>query len=128
MKPHHFTWPLLAFVGTVSTSIDEPLRLFHPPLESYLGSSAHSKDVPRRTHESGFDFCEHMRKQAHLLHVPILVTSDGSFPEHMAHAERAGANAFLKKSFTAQSLLKYVSAPLDGPRSSQGGIRRLRIM
>lgn len=69
-----------------------------------------------------------MRKMEHLLHVPILVTSDRSFPEDMAHAEVAGANAFLKKPFTMKSLLKYVTALLDGPRSSQRGMRRLRIM
>jgi DNA-binding response OmpR family regulator len=78
--------------------------------------------------ESGFELCEHMRKQGHLLHVPILVTSDRSFPEHMAHAELAGANAFLKKPFAMASLLKYAGALLDGPRSSQRGIRRLRLM
>ena len=78
--------------------------------------------------ESGFDLCEHMRKVDKLLYVPILVTSDRSFPEHMAHAEVAGANAFLKKPFTMKSLLKYVDALLDGPRSSQRGMRRLRIL
>ena len=77
--------------------------------------------------ESGFEVCEHMRKQAHLLHVPILVTSDRSFPEDMAHAEEAGANAFLKKPFPMKTLLKYVSALLDGPRASQRGMRRLRL-
>ena len=40
----------------------------------------------------------------------------------------AGANAFLKKPFAMKSLLKYVNALLDGPRSSQRGMRRLRIM
>jgi DNA-binding response OmpR family regulator len=78
--------------------------------------------------ESGLELCEHMRKQASLLHVPILITSDRSFPEDMAHAEEAGANAFLKKPFTMKSLLKYITALLDGPRSSQRGMRRLRLM
>ncbi len=78
--------------------------------------------------ESGIELCEHMRKVPQLLYVPILVTSDRSFPEDMAHAEEAGANAFLKKPVPMRSLLKYVSALLDGPHSSQRGIRRLRIM
>jgi DNA-binding response OmpR family regulator len=78
--------------------------------------------------ESGLELCEYMRKQAPLLHVPILITSDRSFPEDMAHAEEAGANAFLKKPFTMKSLLKYITALLDGPRSSQRGMRRLRLM
>jgi DNA-binding response OmpR family regulator len=78
--------------------------------------------------ESGYEMCEYMRRKPELVHVPILVTSDRSFPEDMAHAEDAGANAFLKKPFTMKSLLKYVSALLDGPHSSQRGMRRLRIM
>ncbi len=78
--------------------------------------------------ESGFELCEYIRKQESFGHVPILVTSDRSFPEDMAHAEEAGANAFLKKPFAMKALLKYVSALLDGPRSSQRGMRRLRLM
>jgi DNA-binding response OmpR family regulator len=45
----------------------------------------------------------------------------------MAHAEEAGANAFLKKPFTMQRLLKYVSALLDGPQTSRPSVRRLRL-
>jgi DNA-binding response OmpR family regulator len=77
--------------------------------------------------ESGFELIEHIRKQDLLLHVPILVTSDRSFPEDMVHAEELGANAFLKKPFTTKTLLKYAAALLDGNRSSHRGMRRLRV-
>ena len=76
---------------------------------------------------SGYELCEHIRSQANLVWLPILVTSERSFPEDMAHAEEAGANAFLKKPFTMQRLLKYVSALLDGPQTSRPSVRRLRL-
>jgi DNA-binding response OmpR family regulator len=77
--------------------------------------------------ESGFVVCEHIRRQPELINVPILVTSERSFPEDMAHAEEAGANAFLKKPFTMKKLTKYVMALLDGPHASRPSVRRLRI-
>jgi DNA-binding response OmpR family regulator len=77
--------------------------------------------------ESGYELCEYMRSQPALVWLPILVTSERVFPEDMAHAEEAGANAFLKKPFTMQGLLKYVLALLDGPANSTPSVRRLRI-
>lgn len=77
--------------------------------------------------ESGYELCEHIRRQQHLVYVPILVISERNFPEDMAHAEEAGANAFLKKPFTMQRLTKYIEALLDGPYSSRPSVRRLRI-
>jgi DNA-binding response OmpR family regulator len=77
--------------------------------------------------ESGYELCEHIRSRTHLVWLPILVTSERSFPEDMTHAEEAGANAFLKKPFTMQRLLKYVSALLDGPHTRRPSVRRLRI-
>lgn len=76
---------------------------------------------------SGYELCEHIRSQPQLASLPILVASGRSFPEDMAHAEEAGANAFLKKPFTMNQLLTYVSALLDGPHSSRPGVRRLRL-
>lgn len=77
--------------------------------------------------ESGFELCEYIRKQPELVYVPILVTSDRAYPEDMAHAEEAGANAFLRKPFTMRQLVKYVHAILDGPHSSRPSVRRLRL-
>jgi len=44
----------------------------------------------------------------------------------MAYAEDVGANAFLKMPFKSDSLVKYVTAVLDGPQASRPSIRRLR--
>jgi DNA-binding response OmpR family regulator len=76
--------------------------------------------------ESGFELCEHIRDSTRLAHVPILVISERSSPEDMAHAENVGANAFLKKPFTKGQLSKYVSTLLDGPHASRPSVRRLR--
>jgi DNA-binding response OmpR family regulator len=76
--------------------------------------------------ESGFELCEHMQRDMKLRFVPILVMSDRSSPEDMAHAEHVGANAFLKKPFTREKLLKYVNTLLDGPHASRPSVRRLR--
>lgn len=76
--------------------------------------------------ESGFELCEHIRSDARLRFVPILVMSERSSPEDMAHAEYVGANAFLKKPFTREKLLKYVITLLDGPHASRPSVRRLR--
>jgi DNA-binding response OmpR family regulator len=78
--------------------------------------------------ESGYELCEEIRSQPHLAGLPILVTSERCFPEDMAHAEEAGANAFLKKPFSMDRLFKYVSALLDGPNHSRPSIRRLRAL
>jgi chemotaxis family two-component system response regulator PixH len=76
--------------------------------------------------ESGFELCEHMQRDGRLRFIPILVMSDRASPEDMAHAEHVGANAFLKKPFTKDKLLKYVRTLLDGPHASRPSVRRLR--
>jgi DNA-binding response OmpR family regulator len=76
--------------------------------------------------ESGFELCEYMRNDPLLRFVPILVMSERSSPEDMAHAEYVGANAFLKKPFSREKLLKYVITLLDGPQASRPSVRRLR--
>ncbi|MCL2449961.1 MAG: response regulator [Polyangiaceae bacterium] len=76
--------------------------------------------------ESGFELCEYIRNDARHKFVPVLVVSDRSSPEDMAHAEYVGANAFLKKPFTREKLMKYVMTLLDGPHASRPSVRRLR--
>jgi DNA-binding response OmpR family regulator len=100
----------------------------------YHGAVGHlSKFIPHLVcldltlpRESGFELCEYMRREPKLNFVPILVVSDRSSPEDMAHAEYVGANAFLKKPFTPDKLIKYVTALLDGPHTSRPSVRRLR--
>jgi DNA-binding response OmpR family regulator len=77
--------------------------------------------------ESGYELCEHIRGRLDLPALPILVTSERGFPEDMAHAEEAGANAYLKKPFAMKKLLVYVSALLDGPPTSRPNVRTLRL-
>jgi DNA-binding response OmpR family regulator len=76
--------------------------------------------------ESGFELCEYIRGDGRLRFVPVLVMSERSSPEDMAHAEYVGANAFLKKPFSREKLLKYVITLLDGPHASRPSVRRLR--
>jgi DNA-binding response OmpR family regulator len=76
--------------------------------------------------ESGYELCEHIRNQRRLEWLPILVMSERGSPEEMAHAEHLGANAYLKKPFSRDRLLKYVGALLDGPMASRPSVRRLR--
>lgn len=76
--------------------------------------------------ESGFDLVEHVRHTPSIEWIPILVMTERHSPEDMAHAEEVGANAYLKKPFSRESLDKYVTALLDGPHSSRPSVRRLR--
>jgi DNA-binding response OmpR family regulator len=76
--------------------------------------------------ESGYELCEHIRNHRRLEWLPILVMSERGSPEEMAHAEELGANAYLKKPFTRDRLLKYIGALLDGPMASRPSVRRLR--
>jgi DNA-binding response OmpR family regulator len=79
-------------------------------------------NLPR---DSGYDVCEVIRKDPMLTWVQIIIMSNRRSPEDQAYAEEAGANAYLKKPFTAAMLQRYVTALLDGPVSSRPTIRRL---
>lgn len=76
--------------------------------------------------ESGFELCEYVRQDVRFRFVPVLVISDRCSPEDMAQAEYVGANAYLKKPFSRDKLIKYVSTLLDGPHASRPSVRRLR--
>jgi DNA-binding response OmpR family regulator len=76
---------------------------------------------------SGYELCEHIRSRCELVSLPILVTSVRNYPEDMAYAEEAGANAFLKKPFSMNTLLRYVSALLDEAPASRPDVRTLRL-
>src|SRR5271156_4451139 len=56
--------------------------------------------------QSGYELCEHLRRTPETAEVPVLVMGNGAFPEHMVHAERAGANSFLEKPFSDVALLR----------------------
>ena len=61
---------------------------------------------------SGYELCEFIRGPLGLRRIPILVTGESALPEDMAHAEQAGANAFLKKPFSMHQLSHNVAAML----------------
>jgi DNA-binding response OmpR family regulator len=77
--------------------------------------------------QSGYELCEHIRGPLGLTNVRILVTSDSGFPEDMANAEVAGANAFLKKPFSMGQLGAYVEALISPGSRSQPHLRRLMV-
>jgi DNA-binding response OmpR family regulator len=77
--------------------------------------------------ESGYELCEYIRGPLGLGAVPILVTNDSDYPEEMANAEVAGANAFLKKPFSSHDLARYVAALVDERHRSSPSTQRLRL-
>jgi DNA-binding response OmpR family regulator len=77
--------------------------------------------------ESGYELCERIRRDPVMAAVPIVVASERTFPEDMARAEEAGANAFMKKPFPMRLLTRCVDSLLTGRMSGSGPwIRRLR--
>jgi DNA-binding response OmpR family regulator len=79
--------------------------------------------------ESGYELCEHIRSKPGLALLPIVLTSERTFPEDMARAEEAGANAFLRKPFSMARLGASIEMLLtDGPPKSQRWMRRLRCL
>jgi DNA-binding response OmpR family regulator len=77
--------------------------------------------------ESGYELCERIRRDPETASVPIVVSSERSFPDDMARAEEAGANAFLKKPFPMRLLTRCVDSLLSGRISSHGPwVRALR--
>jgi two-component system, OmpR family, alkaline phosphatase synthesis response regulator PhoP len=72
-----------------------------------------SLDLPR---DSGYDLCEQIRENPALRRVQIIIMSDRHSPDVIAHAEEAGADAFLSRPFKVELLLSYVTAMLDLPQ------------
>lgn len=78
--------------------------------------------------QSGYELCEYIRGPLALSRVPILVTSDSFFPKHMAQAEEAGANAFLRKPFSMGHLSNYIDALMSRVvHQSEPFMRRLQL-
>jgi two-component system chemotaxis response regulator CheY len=72
-----------------------------------------SLNLPR---DSGYDLCEQIRRSPALGRVRILLMSDRQSPDVVAHAEEAGATAFLPQPFKPELLVTYVSAMLELPQ------------
>lgn len=78
--------------------------------------------------ESGYELCERVRQHPGLETVPVVLASERRFPEDMARAEEAGANAFLKKPFSMSQLDSCFDILLGDAQSkkSRPWARRLR--
>jgi len=76
--------------------------------------------------QSGYELCEHIRGTLRNTLVPILVTGESGSPKDMAHAEAAGANAFLKKPFSMPQLAAYVDTLFQQIHLSQPFMRLLQ--
>jgi two-component system chemotaxis response regulator CheY len=61
---------------------------------------------------SGFDLCEHIRREPQLRDVPVLIMSARGFPEDRAAAEEVGASAYLVKPFTRAQFAGHIDALL----------------
>jgi DNA-binding response OmpR family regulator len=77
--------------------------------------------------QSGYELCELVRQTPACADVPIIVMGDAGFPEHMVHAEMAGANAFLKKPFRVEALVRCIESLLDRAPASFTSAHVLRM-
>jgi DNA-binding response OmpR family regulator len=77
--------------------------------------------------QSGYELCEYIRRTPAIADVPIVVMGEGAFPEHMAHAEVAGANAFLGKPFHVDALVRCIESLLDRAPASTTSTHVLRM-
>jgi DNA-binding response OmpR family regulator len=68
---------------------------------------------------SGYEVCEHIRKEPRTSDVPVLVVSARLLPSHRAQAEEAGATAFMPKPYAKRELLKHLKALLPGPEQER---------
>jgi DNA-binding response OmpR family regulator len=59
---------------------------------------------------SGYQVCQFIRQQPALKDVPVLVVSARTLPLDRAHAEEAGASAYLTKPFTRAHFVEQVRA------------------
>ena len=62
---------------------------------------------------SGYQVCHYIRKTPALAQTPVLVVSARTLPLDRAHAEEAGASAYLTKPFTRVEFTRQVRALLD---------------
>jgi DNA-binding response OmpR family regulator len=59
---------------------------------------------------SGFDLCEHLRRDSRFANIPILIVSARDDPASRDRALRAGAKDYLTKPFNVNGLLEKISA------------------
>ena len=77
--------------------------------------------------QSGYELCEHIRRTPAYADVLIVVMADRAFPEHMVHAEAAGANAFLEKPFRGDGLVRCIESLFERAPASTTKSHLLRM-
>jgi DNA-binding response OmpR family regulator len=63
---------------------------------------------------SGYELCEFIRRSPKHRATPVLMMSDRAYPEDRAHAAEVGADAFIRKPFSAEGLRRFIEALLRG--------------
>lgn len=72
---------------------------------------------------SGYEICEIIRASATLNQIPVLVMSGRALPADRAHAEKAGASAYLIKPFTMAELSSKVRYLLKASATIEANLR-----
>ncbi len=72
---------------------------------------------------SGYEICEIIRASATLKLIPVLVMSARALPADRAHAEKAGASAYLIKPFTMAELSSKVGYLLKAAATIEANLR-----
>ena len=67
-------------------------------------------EMPRM---DGYELLNHIRADARLRHVPIVMITSRAGQKHRQKARKAGANAYLTKPYQEVELVEQVSAMLD---------------
>lgn len=68
--------------------------------------------------QSGYELCEQVRRTPGCADLPIVAMAEAAFPEHMVYAQAAGANAFVKKPFGIDALVRCIESLLqEAPES-----------
>jgi chemosensory pili system protein ChpA (sensor histidine kinase/response regulator) len=67
-------------------------------------------EMPRM---DGYQLLEHVRADARLRHVPVIMITSRAGQKHRKKARQAGANAYLTKPYQEAELIEQVGAVLD---------------
>jgi DNA-binding response OmpR family regulator len=111
------------FAATMAKALGALDFLVHVVVDPYAAIARIEQDPPdivcvslNLPRASGYDLCEQIRKNPKLRHVRIILMSDRHSPDVIAHAEEAGANAFLPRPFKVDLLVSCVTSILGLPQ------------
>ena len=58
---------------------------------------------------NGLDLTAHVRAQADMAHIPIIMITSRSTEKHRSQAKAAGVNVYLTKPFSEEDLLEHLA-------------------